>query len=329
MPFPKYINPVMKNLLKVNTEENNKFLQDKFYPETPRYKIINEIPRIVEDENNYCSAFGIQWNKWIKTQLDSYTGLSISRDRLLRCLTSKGIDFINNKKDVHILEVGCGAGRFTEIILEFENVSLTSLDLSNAVEANQKNCPQSSSHRIVQADIMNPPFDKEQFDIVICLGVIQHTPKPEDTIKKLFEQVNPSGILIFDHYTPNLRRYTKLTANFLRPFIKRLHAKLRTKLVNLLVDIFFPIHKFIRNIPFAQMLFSRISPIQTYFHCYKGLNDKLQKDWAYLDSHDALTDWYKHLRTRKELHNILDNLGAREINLNKGGNGIEAFCRKI
>ena len=37
---------------------------------------------------------------------------------------------------------------------------------------------------------MELPFKPMQYDIVICLGVIQHTPNPEKTIKKLYEQVN-------------------------------------------------------------------------------------------------------------------------------------------
>jgi hypothetical protein len=91
-----------------------------------------------------------------------------------------------------------------------------------------------------------------------------------------------------------------------------------------LVDIFYPIHKVIKNIPFLQKIFSRISPIITYFSVYPQLSDHLQKEWSILDTHDGMTDWYKHLRSLKQINTTLLNLGVKNINIRKGGNGIEA-----
>jgi hypothetical protein len=174
---------------------------------------------------------------------------------------------------------------------------------------------------------MHPPFSEWSFDMVICLGVIQHTPNPEATMVKLFEQVCP-GILVIDHYTSEIRRWTKITALLLRPFIKRLPSKLRMQISELLIYLFFPIHRAIRHTPFAQQIFSRVSPITTYFHAYPQLPDRLQREWSILDTHDGLTDWYKHLRTMKQIELGLKNMGAIAIEVSKGGNGIEATCFK-
>jgi SAM-dependent methyltransferase len=76
-----------------------------------------------------------------------------------------------------VLECGCGAGRFTEVLLRRHCV-VTSVDLSEAVEANQENFPQSESHKIIQADITRLPLPPQQFELVRCLGVLQHTPNP-------------------------------------------------------------------------------------------------------------------------------------------------------
>ena len=78
---------------------------------------------------------------------------------------------------LEVLETGCGAGRFTEVLLSLPGVSLTSTDLSAAVEPNQLNCPQSARHRIIQCDINALPFRPRQYDVVVCLGVVQHTQK--------------------------------------------------------------------------------------------------------------------------------------------------------
>ncbi len=164
--------------------------------------------------------------------------------------------------------------------------------------------------------------------MVLCLGVIQHTPDPEETIKNLFSQLKRGGMLVIDHYRPEVKRLTKITANLLRPFIKRLSNQSRMQIIKLLVSIFFPIHRAIRNMPLAQKIFSRISPITTYFQLYPNLPESLQRDWSILDTHDALTDWYKHLRSPNQISLTLEKIGGTLISLKIAGNGVEAICFK-
>ena len=325
--WPYCIDPKNGENLEENVNANNQvYLKSNSGDD---YPVIKGIPRIIDDFNNYSSAFGEQWLHWQKTQLDSYTKTTISSDRLLRCL---GNSITNNikrsQKPLHVLEVGCGAGRFTEILLKFPSIRLTSIDLSLAVEANALNFPQDNNHRIVQADIIELPFKPMQYDIVICLGVIQHTPDPEKTIKKLYEQVKPGGDMVIDHYTFDISRLTKITSNTLRPIVKRLSSKKRMNVIKLLVNIFFPVHQLIRKLPILQKIFSRISPIITYFHAYPELNDNLQKEWSMLDTHDALTDWYKHLRSLKQIKKSLQDINADSINAWNDGNGVEARCKR-
>ena len=325
--WPIYIDPISgEKLLEKKNKYNQLYLTSK---NGVSYPIIKGIPRILKDLNNYSFAFGEQWIKWRKTQLDSYTNTTITADRLFRCI---GEDMINRFKDskdpLNVLEVGCGAGRFTEILLKFPSIRLTSIDLSSAVEANAQNFPQNTHHRIIQTDLMELPFELMKFDIVICLGVIQHTPKPEKSIEKLYEQVKPGGDLVIDHYTFDISRLTKITANILRPIIKRVSGKNRINIIKLLVNIFFPIHRFIRKLPIIQKIFSRISPIVTYFHVYPELPEHLQKEWSMLDTHDGLTDWHKHLRSLKQIKKILKKIGADSINVWNGGNGVEARCKR-
>ena len=78
------------------------------------FRIRNGIPRFVPP-NTYADSFGAQWKKYRLTQLDSFTGASITRDRTRRCF---GEELWNNLAGKRLLEAGCGAGRFTEILLE-------------------------------------------------------------------------------------------------------------------------------------------------------------------------------------------------------------------
>jgi SAM-dependent methyltransferase len=203
---------------------------------------------------------------------------------------------------------------------------VTSVDLSSAVDANQDNFPQSDRHRIFQADVMQLPFAPAQYDVVFCLGVIQHTPSPEATIAKLFEQVRPGGWLVIDHYTYGLGYLTKSAALF-RLVLRRMSPEQGSKWTNRLVATFFPLHRAVRNHRLAGLLLSRISPIS----CYYGklpLTDRSQLEWSLLDTHDGLTDWYKHFRTRKAIKRVLDNLGTVDTWCEYGGNGVEARGRK-
>ena len=262
------------------------------------------------------------------TQLDSYTNTTISKDRLKRCLGDALWKKLKKKERVEILEAGCGAGRFTEVLLNLRAASVTSTDLSSAVEPNQLNCPQSDRHRIIQCDINCPPFLPEQYDIVLCIGVIQHTENPEQTIAGLYGQVKPSGYLVIDHYTHTLSQYTKMTSLALRPILKRLSPQKGINITERLVRFFFPLHRAVKRKRLLQILLSRISPCVTYYNSYPKLDDKLQYEWSLLDTHDSLTDYYEHLRTCSQIRNTLTRLGAQDIYIEKCGNGIEARCRK-
>ena len=286
------------------------------------------IPRLVTSIRNYAAGFGDQWKKFRSTQLDSYSKTSISHDRLRRCLGEELWRSLDQPGRFEVLEAGCGAGRFTEVLLKLRGVSLTSIDFSAAVEPNQENCPQSDRHRIAQCDINAAPFEPQQYDVVVCLGVIQHTSNPEQTIASLYEQVKPGGRLVIDHYTHTLSRYTKISALLLRPILKRLVPEKSMAVTAKLTQIFFPLHRAVRNHRWQQMLLSRISPITTYFQAMPQLNDRQQYEWACLDTHDGLTDYYKHLRTQVQLRRTLADLGASDIWLAKGGNGVEARCRR-
>ena len=68
------------------------------------YPIHAGIPHFVASDE-YAANFGAQWNLFLKTQLDSYTGVPISRDRLRRCL---GEELWSDLRGKAVLECGCG-----------------------------------------------------------------------------------------------------------------------------------------------------------------------------------------------------------------------------
>ncbi len=286
------------------------------------FPLVNGVPRFVGDRT-YADAFGVQWNRYRLTQLDSYRHTHHSAERARRCI---GQELWKTLAGKHVLEAGCGAGRFTEVLLA-QGAFVTSVDLSSAADANAQNFPPSATHRIAQADVLALPFLPRQFDVVFCLGVIQHTPNPETTIAQLFEQVKLGGTLVLDHYCHRLSGYMK-TAPLIRMWLRRLPPEEGLMWTERLVRCFFPLHRAVRHSWLGQKLVSAISPVLTYFRISPNLSDELQYELALLDTHDSLTDFYKHRRTRRRIRQLLEELGAQQIWCEYGGNGVEARAKR-
>lgn len=291
-------------------------------PMSHSYPIVGGIARFVGDQA-YAEAFGLQWLRYRKTQLDSHTGTTISRDRVSAAL---GPALWTGLPDAHVLEAGCGAGRFTEVLLD-QGAWVTAVDLSEAVVANRENFGDRVRYRVAQASILDLPFRAGAFDLVLCLGVVQHTPDPEETIRALFRFVRPGGWLVFDHYTFSVSRLTK-TAPLFRAVFKRLPPETGLRWTERLVRALYPVHRALRHMPLAQRFLSRLSPVQTYFRAYPDLTEELQYEWALLDTHDGLTDRHKHLRTPGRIASVLDSLEAVDVVVRRGGNGVEARARR-
>ncbi len=290
------------------------------------YPIIRGIPRFVGAEN-YSDDFGAQWNMFPKTQLDSFTGFEHSETRLARCLRGN----LASLKDKKVLEAGSGAGRFTEVLLKYGAV-VHSFDYSNAVEANAKNNGDYENLVLAQADIRKIPFPKASYDYVICLGVLQHTPNPEESIKCLWEMVRPGGALVVDHYPWKWRAILPPpfggSEAIYRQLILRLPRNVRFGFVKALTAFWFPWHWRFKDSLFMQRILRRVSPVHFYYPDIKLRDRQMYYEWALLDTHDATTDFYKHRRKPNQIRKLLEEIGATDIVVEIGGNGIEAFCRR-
>jgi len=290
------------------------------------FPVINHIPRFVSAEN-YAAAFGLQWNTFRKTQLDSFTGIPISAERLKR-IAGGELDIFRGR---NVLEAGCGAGRFTEIMLA-AGANVWAVDLSTAVDANYENCHNKPGYTVCQADILSLPFSAEQFDIVVSIGVIQHTPDPEKTIQALCSQVKPGSLLLIDHYGPNYP--TPFSRKMIRKYLLTKDEAYAMLFVQRMVDLLWPIHRALSKIRSRKgleriwRLFIRLSPVVDYQEAYPTLGDELLYQWAILDTYDTLTDRFKYLRSKEDLQIALEKNGMIDIQASYGGNGIEVKALK-
>ena len=246
MPI-KLLNPLTNQPLTVSRDglmENDKVV----------YPLRGGAYRIVSD-NNYTENFGFQWNLFTATQIDKSTNLTISKNRFF-AETNWDKETLAGKQ---VLEVGSGAGRFTQILLDFTDAEVYSVDYSSAVEANYKNNGPNERLQLFQSSIYELPFEPAQFDKVFCLGVLQHTPQVERSVKALIDMVKPGGELVVDFY-PIKGWWTKLNAKYLfRPFSKKIdHEKLYKK-IDKNIDWLIKLSRFFSKINIRQL--NRFLPI--------------------------------------------------------------------
>jgi len=273
------------------------------------YPVFDFIPRFVSSKN-YASSFGLQWNQFQKTQLDSHTGLKISHERFLRS-TSWNPEELAGKT---LLDLGCGSGRFAEIALSC-GANVIAVDYSAAVDACWKNLGSNSRLNVLQADLYKLPFIKEQFEYIYCLGVLQHTPDPKTALNKIIYHLKPNGRLVVDIYLSSWRNLFH-PKSWLRPFTTRISPKTLFNVVQRFAPFLLLISRALGRIPFVGRYVRRIIPVANYEGIYP-LNEKQLIEWAILDTFDWLSPKYDRPQTPKGLNSWLVDAGLEKIEVSK------------
>jgi SAM-dependent methyltransferase len=280
------------------------------------YPVVNGVPRFVQREH-YAESFGLQWNVHRKTQLDSYTGLSLSRDRLFQVS-----GWPQDLRGQTILEAGSGAGRFTEVLVT-TGAQVLSFDLSTAVDANHANNGRHANLLIFQADMSDIPVRPLSVDKVICLGVLQHTPDPAAAFRLLTAHVRPGGELVVDVYAARLRSLISWKY-LLRPLTRRAD---RRRLYSIVAAVTPPL------VPLSARLYrltgrwgARLLPIVQYDHL--GLSAALNRDWAVLDTFDMYAPAHDHPQTVTTVRRWYEEAGFVDVSVGYGPNGVVARGRR-
>lgn len=264
--------------------------------------------------DDYSSNFGLQWNEFPKTQFDSHTGFPLTKERLLN---SSGWSF-NELKDKLIIELGSGAGRFTEILLSSQ-CYVVSIEMSSAIHANALN---NKSNKIIyiKTSLNNLSFLNELFDYVLCYGVAQHTPNILKTYKDCFSLAKKGGKISIDHY----EKLSYLTLkNLWRPLTKRINSEVLFKIIKFYIPIIFSIDTFIKTKlpnPLRTLLrFLLPLPCVNYTN-KKNIPQERSKliEWAIMDTFDVLGAKYDTPLTSDELADIAKKIRLNNFEVKKG-----------
>lgn len=310
----------------LNAADTDRIIRGRLIPFAPskaEVSIIDGIPRFVPAQN-YAANFGLQWNAFRSTQLDSRTGLPLSANRFWKNTRWKPTEL----KDRTVLEIGSGAGRFTEILLA-AGARVVSMDYSSAIDANLANNGVRGDAFFLQGDLYDLPLEDARFDFVFCYGVLQHTPDPALAYRRIFAKVKPGGCISIDWYRrfrlPNVWSTPKY---FWRPFVKGISPEKLLRIIRGYMPHWFPVDNAIRRIPKLGPALLALIPIPCWNYLGSGLSYEQRKEWAVLDTFDALGAAYDQPMTLNEVCDIVQSDANASTSVFYGSNGIVANVRK-
>lgn len=271
------------------------------------YPVTRGIPRFVP-AHNYADNFGLQWNAYSKTQLDSHSGQPISHDRFVR-FTGWSPDEMRGDC---VLDVGCGAGRFAEIAIA-TGAHVVAVDYSTAIDAARENLRGTGTIDFVQADATALPFAPQTFDRVYCLGVIQHTPDPAKTFASLADQVRPGGRLAVDLYPAHWKNIF-FAKYWIRPLTKRLTVERGHAIAKAVFPVLYPVSQAIGRIPKAGHYLKYLIPVVNYEGVYPLTRAQL-REWALLDTFDMWAPAYDQPQTMPTIRAWFKSAQFTDINV--------------
>jgi len=253
--------------------------------------VIRGIPRFVSTDA-YTASFSFEWNRYGRTQLDDAT--SRESEETFRAKTGLSPEEVAGRL---VLDVGCGMGRFAEVVSRWGG-RVIGIDLSLAVEAAHANLSDRDNVRILQADLFHLPFRPGTFDIVYSLGVLHHTPDCEKAFRQLVPFVRRGGWLcvwVYAHLGPWVRvahAYRRMTVRMPRRF---LHALCRLAI---------PWYHVCRLPLIAPLLFTLL-PISMHPN----------PEWRILDTFDLYSPTHRSLHTFPEVYRWFTSEGFEDIRL--------------
>jgi ubiquinone/menaquinone biosynthesis C-methylase UbiE len=252
---------------------------------------VNGVLRIVQ-ESNYTDNFGFQWNKFQKTQIDRDNNNSQQSKERFFTETDWDKEDLTGK---NILEVGSGAGRFSQVFLDFTKGNLYSVDYSDAVSANYRNNGHHGERfHLFQASVYEMPFPDNSFDKVFCFGVLQHTPDFKKSVQALVAKAKPGGEVVVDFY-PIRGWWTKVHAKYIfRPFTKRMSNEKLLRRIERNVGWLMKLYNFFDKIKVGKLV-NRFLPICDIKGTLpQNLSKEELRQWVILDTFDMFSPAHDH-----------------------------------
>lgn len=129
------------------------------------------------------------WNRW---------NSSTAREKLLDQRTLRQAQMISQwisdigRRDLEVLECGCGTGWLSERLIPFGHV--TGVDLADEVIGDaQRRVPAAT---FIAGDFMAIPLGSECFDVIVCFETLSHFADQPALVARFAELLKPGGMLL-------------------------------------------------------------------------------------------------------------------------------------
>jgi len=130
------------------------------------------------------------------------------------------------RKDIRLLDVGCGAGFLTNA-LSLRGYQVTGVDLSIDSLHVAKKYDFTGNATYVVGDAYQLPFPDASFDSITCMDFLEHVNDPERVISEISRVLKPNGLFFYHTFNRNLLAYVviiKLVEWFVSNTPKNMHV---------------------------------------------------------------------------------------------------------
>lgn len=247
------------------------------------FPLVRGIPRFAGSAE-YVGSFGLQWNRWSTTQIDSRNGTRLFRDRFSRYIAPP-----EELAGLRVLDAGCGPGGFVDVVAPYAG-EVAAFDLSTAIDAAAVNTRDFPNVRVSQADIFHPPFERASFDLVYCIGVLQHTPDPRRAFESLASLVAVGGRLGVWVYERAPWEYLK-PRHYVRQIFRRVPERRQMGAIERYAPRALRARHRLKTLPGGRLL-SKLVPVADVYDYAGQIPDHLSAaqiaEWTVMDTHDML-----------------------------------------
>lgn len=253
------------------------------------FPVRDGIPRFAND--GYAGSFGFQWTRFARTQLDSASGATDSRDAF-RLKTGFSEAALKGRR---VLDLGCGMGRFAEIAADW-GAQVVGVDLSAAVDAAGANLHGRQNVGVVQADVANLPFPAASFDFIYSIGVLHHTVDTHTSFHRLPPLLKPGGQIAVWVYSTKLR--VLIGSQLLRPITSRLPKPLLLRMCRI-------------AIPLGPLEMRRL--VGRFLQVVLPVSLDPRSEWRWLDTFDWYSPRYQHKHSYGEVEGWFREAGLQDV----------------
>jgi len=166
-------------------------------------------------KKNISNFFSNRSNYWVKLYGDENNSYNFTKYELAsrKKIVLKLLESISDINKIKVLDIGCGIGNYLEELLQ-RGYSVTGVDVSvNMLQISRDRLQKYLSYPPLSlSDVEKLPFNNNEFDIILCIGVLEYLKTDDKAIAEISRVLKPGGRLFVS--LPNIISIK----NFLDPY---------------------------------------------------------------------------------------------------------------